>query len=50
MFRRIICAAKFKDIDLENISSYELTSVPLSLFHEDGSMLKSSKSDLAKKN
>lgn len=49
MFRRIVAAAKFQILDLNNILSYELTSVPFSLFHEDGSMRKSNKSDLATK-
>ncbi|CAG9760430.1 unnamed protein product [Ceutorhynchus assimilis] len=49
MFRRIICAARFQEMDLSNILSYELSSVPASLFHEDGSMRKTTKSDLAKK-
>lgn len=48
MFRRIICAARFQEMDLSNILSYELSSVPASLFHEDGSMRKTTKSDLAK--
>lgn len=49
MFRRMICAARFQEMDLANILSYELTLVPSSLFYEDGSMRKTTKSDLAKK-
>src|SRR5688572_12261022 len=43
MFRKIICAAHFQEIDLSNILSYELSSVPTSMPYEDGSMRKSSK-------
>ena len=49
MFRRILCAAQVNNIDLNEILSYELTLVPMSLFHEDGSMRKTLKSDLTKK-
>ncbi|CAG9815489.1 unnamed protein product [Phaedon cochleariae] len=48
MFRRVICAARSQDMDLSNILSYELTSVPASLFNEDGSVRKTVKSELAK--
>lgn len=34
MFRRIICAARFQEMDLTNILSYELSLVPASLFHD----------------
>lgn len=49
MFRRILCAAQLREINLGEILSHELTLVPLSMFHEDGSMRKTNKSDLAKK-
>lgn len=49
MFRRIICTARFQEMDLTNILAHELSLVPGSLFHEDGSMRKTAKSDLAKK-
>lgn len=49
MFRRIVAAAKFQSLDLSNILCYELTSVPLCLFHEDETMRKTTKSDLISK-
>lgn len=49
MFRRILCAAQVNEIDLTTILSHELTLVPTSLFHDDGSMRKATKADLAKK-
>lgn len=49
MFRRIICAVRFQELDLSNILTHELTLVPASLFNEDGSIRKTAKSDFAKK-
>lgn len=49
MFRRIVSAARFQELNLCDILSYELTLVPAALFHEDGTMRKSTKSDLVKK-
>lgn len=49
MFRRIVAAARFQSLNLSDILSYELTSVPLCLFHEDESMRKTAKSDLVSK-
>lgn len=49
MFRRILCAAQVNEIDMNTILSHELTIVPTSLFHDDGSMRKTTKSDLLKK-
>jgi hypothetical protein len=49
MFRRIVAAARFQSLNLNDILSYELTSVPLCLFHEDESMRKTAKSDLISK-
>ncbi|CAH1174169.1 unnamed protein product [Phaedon cochleariae] len=49
MFRRVLCAAQYKDMDFADIMSYELTAVPVSIFHEDGTMRKTAKSDLATK-
>lgn len=46
MFRRIMCAARFQEIDINDLLSYELTLVPSALFHEDGSMRKSAKAEL----
>lgn len=49
MFRRIVAAARFQSLNLSDLLSYELTSVPLCLFHEDESMRKTVKSDLVSK-
>lgn len=49
MFRRIVAAARFQSLNLTDLLSYELTSVPLCLFHEDESMRKTAKSDLISK-
>lgn len=46
MFRRVLTIARLKDSNITDVLSYELTSVPLSLFHEDGTMRKNAKSDL----
>jgi hypothetical protein len=50
MFRRILSAARHRDLDFSNLLKYELTPVPSSLFFEDGSMRKSPKAELGKKN
>jgi hypothetical protein len=49
MFRRILSAARHRDLDFSNLLKYELTTVPSSLFFEDGSMRKSPKAELGKK-
>jgi hypothetical protein len=49
MFRRILSAARHRDLDFSNLLKYELTPVPSSLFFEDGSMRKSPKAELGKK-
>lgn len=43
---RLEATARFKSLNLSDLLSYELSSVPLCLFHEDGSMRKTTKSDL----
>lgn len=49
MFRRIVSAAQYKNLDFINVLSYELTPIPTSIFHEDSTMRKTAKSDLANK-
>lgn len=49
MFRRILCAAQLREINLGEILSHELTLVPLSIFHEDGCMRKTVNRILLKK-
>lgn len=43
---QILCLALKKEIDLESLFSYPLTSVPHSLAHFDGSMVSNQKGDL----
>ena len=40
--------SKQRDVNLEQVSSHELTPVPPSLFNDDGKMRKTTKADLAK--
>ena len=49
LFRRLLSVAKHREIDLREVLSFELTPVPPALFHNDGTMRKSVKSDLAHK-
>ena len=49
LFRRLLSVAKYRDIDMKKVLSYELTPVPSALFHPDGTMRKCTKSDLAQK-
>ena len=46
LFGRLIIAAKSRAIDLKEVFSYELSSVPFALSHKDGSLRKSEKSVL----
>lgn len=48
MFRSIISAAQFKELNFKDVS-YELATISPSWFHKDGTMRKSAKSELAKK-
>jgi hypothetical protein len=50
MFRRILSAARHRYLDFSNLLKYELTPVTSSLFFENGSMRKSPKAELGKKN
>ena len=49
LFRRLLAVSKNRDVDLKMVLSYELAAVPPSLFHDDGAMRKTAKSELAKK-
>lgn len=49
LFRRLLSVAKHRDIDMRMVLSYELTPVPPALFHDDGTIRKVTKSDLAEK-
>lgn len=44
LFGRLVIAAKFRDIDLKEVLSYELSTVSFSLAHADGSLRKTTKS------
>ena len=46
LFGRLLVISKDRDVDVEELFSYELSSVPLSLFNFDGSMVKCNKSKL----
>ena len=45
IFSRLIVIAQVRDINLPSVLEYELASVPLTLFHLDGKMRKTTKSD-----
>jgi hypothetical protein len=49
LFRRLLAVSNNRDVDMRKVLSYELAAVPPSMFHDDGSMRKTNKSDLAKK-
>ncbi len=49
LFRRLLVVSKQRDVSLESVLKHELAAVQPSLFHDDGTMRKCSKSDLAKK-
>lgn len=46
LFGGLVIAARSRDIDLRDVLSYELTTVPFSLAHPDGSLSKTNKSVL----
>ena len=46
LFYRLLVAARNRDIDLREVLSYELCSVPIALVHADGSLRKTAKSNL----
>ena len=45
----MLFVSKFCDVNLETVLQHEMTTVPPSLFHDDGMMRKTVQSDLAKK-
>ena len=45
---RLVIAAKARDIDLREVLCYELSPVPFSIVHADGSLRKTNKSVLLK--
>ena len=49
LFRRLLAVSKQREVDLHKVLEHELAAVPPALFHDDGTMRKSTKSDLAKK-
>ena len=48
MYRRLLVVSKDRGIDLEEVQSYELASVPLALAEMDGSLRKPTKSSFLK--
>lgn len=46
LFGRLVIAGRSRAINMEEVLSYELTTVPYSLAHMDGSLRKTTKSDL----
>ena len=46
VYSRLLVVSKDRDIDLEEVKSYELASVPLALAKMDGSLRKPTKSTL----
>ncbi|MCG7875527.1 MAG: hypothetical protein N0C90_04285, partial [Candidatus Thiodiazotropha endolucinida] len=46
LFGRLIIAAKARDIDVKDVLTYELSSVPFALAHSDGALRKVNKSTL----
>ena len=49
LFRRLLAVSKQRDVNLEQVLSHELAPVPPSIFNDDGTMRKTTKTDLAKK-
>jgi len=49
LFRRLLAVSKYREIDMREVLQYELAGVPTSMFHDDGKMRKTKKSDLADK-
>ena len=45
LFGRLLVAANARQINLKEVMSYELSPVPCSLVHQDGSLRKTTKSD-----
>ncbi|KAG1661418.1 Ubiquitin carboxyl-terminal hydrolase 45 [Nymphon striatum] len=49
LFRRLLAVAQCRHVDMKKVLSYELSAVPPSLIHKDGSMKKTGKAELTKK-
>ena len=49
LFRRLLAVSKYRDTDLQTVLKFELAAVPPSIFHDDGRMRKTKKSNLAAK-
>ena len=49
MIRRLLAVSSNRDVNLQRILEHEVSAVLFAIFHDDGSMRKSVKSDLAKK-
>jgi hypothetical protein len=49
LFRRLLVVSKQREVNLEDVLTHELSAISPSLFHDDGTMRKTTKSDLAKK-
>ena len=49
LFQRLLAVSNQRDVNLERVLSHERAPVPPSLFNDDGTMRKTTKTDLAKK-
>lgn len=49
LFRRLLAVSKNRDVDMRNVLAYELSAVPQSMFHDDGTLRKTNKADMAKR-
>ena len=49
MIRRLLAVSSNRDVNLQSILEHEVSAVPFAIFHDDRSMRKSVKYDLAKK-
>ena len=48
LFSRLLTVGTVRQLDLKEVLSHELSSIPLSLFHTTGEMTKTNKSQLQK--
>ena len=49
LFRRLLAVCRSCEVDLRNVLQYELAAVPPALFHDDRTMRKTNKADLAQR-